>query len=460
MDEIKVSVLVPIFNVEKYIDQCLASLKKQEVSGLEIICIDDGSTDKSGLIADKFAEEDERFRVIHKLNTGYGDSMNIGMDAAKGEYIAVLEGDDFASKDMVNRLYCTAKEHNADIVKSNYYEYKGDDESIIKMNILRGFPRDIVFSPEDVPEIMLTRHCVWNAIYKKKYLEENNIRFLNTPGASYQDVGFLCKCWYTVSRLVCVEDYLVYYRTDNPSQSIKSERKVFCVCDEYKGVRKYIREHPLCEKRAALALPESMFKDYENTFYRVDMPFQYGFLIKFKEDMEQIDKEGYLEGESLLTKEHRDRIEEMLCDVEAYYNKHSRYNSYLAVRENEENLRTASRLYALIEKILADYIYDILKNASNICIFGAGKIGIEAKKMLENFGLRDRIRCFLVSNINENNTAIDGISVFQVDQTDENSKKYVVLVAVKWTDQLEAVNILEKNQYKYIINYTGSIRKK
>ena len=203
-----------------------------------------------------------------------------------------------------------------------------------------------------------------------------------------------------------------------------------------------------------------MFKDYENTFYRVDMPFQYGFLIKFKEDMEQIDKEGYLEGESLLTKEHRDRIEEMLCDVEAYYNKHSRYNSYLAVRENEENLRTASRLYALIEKILADYIYDILKNASNICIFGAGKIGIEAKKMLENFGLRDRIRCFLVSNINENNTAIDGISVFQVDQTDENSKKYVVLVAVKWTDQLEAVNILEKNQYKYIINYTGSIRKK
>ena len=228
MDEIKVSVLVPIFNVEKYIDQCLASLKKQEVSGLEIICIDDGSTDKSGLIADKFAEEDERFRVIHKLNTGYGDSMNIGMDAAKGEYIAVLEGDDFASKDMVNRLYCTAKEHNADIVKSNYYEYKGDDESIIKMNILRGFPRDIVFSPEDVPEIMLTRHCVWNAIYKKKYLEENNIRFLNTPGASYQDVGFLCKCWYTVSRLVCVEDYLVYYRTDNPSQSIKSERKVFC----------------------------------------------------------------------------------------------------------------------------------------------------------------------------------------------------------------------------------------
>ena len=95
----QISVLVPVYNVECYLEQCLESLVKQSFKDIEMICVDDGSTDCSGLILDRYAASDSRIRVIHKQNTGYGDSMNVALDCARGEYIAILESDDYA-KDM------------------------------------------------------------------------------------------------------------------------------------------------------------------------------------------------------------------------------------------------------------------------------------------------------------------------------------------------------------------------
>ena len=102
---IKVSVLVPIFNVEKYLVECLESFLAQKLKELEIICIDDGATDGSSEIVDAFAIRDERFRVIHKENSGYGKSMNLGLDEAQGEYIGIVESDDFVERDMFSALY-------------------------------------------------------------------------------------------------------------------------------------------------------------------------------------------------------------------------------------------------------------------------------------------------------------------------------------------------------------------
>ena len=118
----KVSVLVPVYNVKEYLRQCLDSLAAQTLDGIEFICIDDGSTDGCSEILDAYAEKDERFRVIHKENSGYGASMNVGLRAARGEYIGIVESDDFADAEMFAALYDVAKLQDAEVVRSNFWD--------------------------------------------------------------------------------------------------------------------------------------------------------------------------------------------------------------------------------------------------------------------------------------------------------------------------------------------------
>ena len=119
----KISVLVPIYNVEKYLEECLESIISQTLQDIEVICINDGSTDGSLKIIKKYAKNDPRFVIINKKNSGYGDSMNRGLAKATGEYIGIVESDDWVEKDMFESLYSLAKENEAEVVKSNFYNY-------------------------------------------------------------------------------------------------------------------------------------------------------------------------------------------------------------------------------------------------------------------------------------------------------------------------------------------------
>ena len=110
----KVSVIIPVYNVEKYLPECLDSVIKQTLKDMEIICVDDGSTDSSGKIIDEYAAKDNRIVVIHKQNGGYGQSCNKGLDIAKGEYVAILEPDDFVDEHMYEDLYNAAKQYDGD----------------------------------------------------------------------------------------------------------------------------------------------------------------------------------------------------------------------------------------------------------------------------------------------------------------------------------------------------------
>lgn len=123
----EISILVPICNVENYLDECLSSLINQTIKNIEIICLNDGSTDNSLSIIKKYAEKDNRIVVIDKENSGYGDTMNLGIRKAHGEYIGIVESDDFADPNMFQKLYDIArKKEKPDIVKSNFYYYFTD----------------------------------------------------------------------------------------------------------------------------------------------------------------------------------------------------------------------------------------------------------------------------------------------------------------------------------------------
>ena len=187
-----ITVLVPCFNVEKYVEACINSILAQTYSNLEVICINDGSTDSTPQILERYAKSDKRIRVISKVNSGYGHSMNIGLDAAKGDYIGIVESDDFIEPDMFEKLLKNALKYNLDISRAGYFEYesktgintKADDSYV---------PKNTVLKPIDHQEPFWQPPSIWAAIYSSRMIKENEIRFLETPGASFQDSSFAFK---------------------------------------------------------------------------------------------------------------------------------------------------------------------------------------------------------------------------------------------------------------------------
>ena len=133
-----VSVLVPIYNVERYLPQCLEALCSQTLRDLEIVAVNDGSTDGSLSVLQEWARKDERIVIVDKPNSGYGASMNCGIEAARGAYIGIVEPDDFPERDMFKRLLRMAQRHDCDLVKCNFFEHYEDHDD--RHTQLRRFP--------------------------------------------------------------------------------------------------------------------------------------------------------------------------------------------------------------------------------------------------------------------------------------------------------------------------------
>ena len=237
-----ISVLVPVYNVEKYLRQCLDALCAQTLRDLEVICINDGSTDGSFALLQEYAARDPRIVLVDKANSGYGASMNRGLEVARGDYIGIVEPDDFPSTKMFKTLYGTAVKYGCDLVKSNFFEYRdGQDFPIAN---LHAFPYRKPFDPVENPGIICTVPSIWTGLYSRRMLLDNGVRFRETPGASFQDTSFVLKAWFASRRCVLVKKPLLHYRIDNPGSSVKTLDKVFVVCDELAESEAFLRTMP------------------------------------------------------------------------------------------------------------------------------------------------------------------------------------------------------------------------
>ena len=160
---VNVSVITPIYNVEKYLCQCLDSLSAQTLSNIEFICVNDGSTDNSLKIVEGYAQKDKRFHVINQPNGGYGKAMNTGLHLARGKYIGILESDDFADRNMFKRLFEAAEKNDAEITKSSFYWYTNDGEE--KAVFLDERDYEKVLTPRrDIPTLYCRTVSIWSAI--------------------------------------------------------------------------------------------------------------------------------------------------------------------------------------------------------------------------------------------------------------------------------------------------------
>ena len=242
----RVSILVPVCNVEKFLDKCLKSLVEQSLKNIEIICINDGSTDSSLEIIEYYAQQDNRIKVINKANSDYGDSMNQGLTLAKGEYIGIIESDDFIDSDMFKELYRYAQDYQADIVKSSFNFYWENPEKIIYNNSFNISKVSVNFETNK-NKLIRSIPAIWAAIYKKEWLFNENIKFLDTPGASYQDTSFHFKTSCLAKSIVLLPDAYLYYRQDNPTSSVKLAglNKVLLLHKELDEIRKFITQREL-----------------------------------------------------------------------------------------------------------------------------------------------------------------------------------------------------------------------
>ena len=250
-DSIEVSVLTPVYNVEPYLRQCLDSLLAQDLQGIEFICLDDGSTDGSGDILHEYAERDRRLRVIDKDNSGYGSTMNRGLDEARGRYVGIVESDDFVEPSMMRRLHALATKLDCDLVKCNYYaHYDGRSH---RFACYKGFPYGKRFDPADMPRVVCTVPSIWAGLYRREMIEREGIRFRETPGAMFQDTGFTLKAWFGAQSCALLRKPLLHYRMDNPgSSSVAVSEKPFAVVDEVADAERFLRERP---DRAGRFLP-------------------------------------------------------------------------------------------------------------------------------------------------------------------------------------------------------------
>lgn len=423
---VKVSIIVPVYNVEKYLRQCINSLITQTLEDIEIICVNDGSTDASLEILNEYASRDERVRVISKQNTGYGNTMNIGFSAARGEYIGIVESDDYALPEMFASLYDCAKKHDADLVKSNYFAYK-QDAGLNFVEVLKGVPYERVFCPQECVEIQqMTGSCIWSAIYKREFIQENHIVFHETPGASYQDLSFQMLTLLYAKRMVAMKDAFLCYRTDNENSSVKSKEKVFFVMEEFNRWEEFASK----EKKEDM-IKKSYPKKYVNyigNYYRVDDLFKYAYVIRMAQEFQRDMERGWLEF-AHWKKEDWEQMNFIRTNPMEFYKEtcESYFDKYVVGP------------YIYNEEAKQNGVKETLKNASQIIIYGAGKYGLAVYQNVKEY---IDVFCFAVSDEKTAQESIDGVKIKGIDTLLEYKETSVVIVAVRKALQKEIVEKL------------------
>jgi glycosyltransferase involved in cell wall biosynthesis len=219
-----VSVIVPIYNVAPYLDQCLSSIEAQTLRELEIICVNDGSTDGSLDIINMHAQADKRIRVIDKPNEGYGASCNRGIASAVGEWVAVVEPDDWVEPGMYADMLAYRGRFSAepvDVIKTPYWRICApgtEHEAKYPCGYTRQVrPRRQPFGIAEAPALLASHPSIWSALYRREFLLEKAIRFREYPGAGWADNPFLIETL-CQARLLYLRSHYYCYREDTPEK--------------------------------------------------------------------------------------------------------------------------------------------------------------------------------------------------------------------------------------------------
>lgn len=274
---------------------CLDSVLNQSQQSMEVICINDGSSDHSMDIIKEAATSDSRVSVVDKENSGFGNSLNRGLQLARGDYIGIIESDDFVDTTMYQKLLSIAKRHRADIVKSDFFEYTNGVSR--KAGIIPTADANKLIAPCDNFAIFRAQPSIWSGIYSRAFLKDRNIIFTDSPGASFQDTAFNLKTLATSDNVWLTQDAFVHYRRDNEGSSIHSSGKLFAVCNEFDAFEKYMSSYPERMLKIQHPLQSVRFETYSWNLSRLSGQEQKDFYEHMLRKFTSLRSEGLIRPE-------------------------------------------------------------------------------------------------------------------------------------------------------------------
>ncbi len=389
---IRVSIILPSLNVVDYIEETLKSVKEQSIREIEIICIDAGSTDGTLELIQKYAQGDDRFTVLSSPVKSYGYQVNMGLEIARGEYIAILETDDYVTKDMYRILYENGEKWNVDYLKCDYsafYTDKKKDRRIIKRKIStdsRYYKK--IFCPRNNPKVAMEDWYLWNGVYRNDFIRNNQIRLSDTPGAAFQDIGFLHQVMSCAQNAVFIPDNLYRYRIDRATASSNSDKTLFFIRQEYELLSG--------EEEKGKRVCELFYKRMAKSFVLACMHSSDDMLndCEVSEICEWFRKK-LLYAQKL----------EMLSVEDLPFNMHTTYCKLL----------DSVPSYVDERKTRAEELRLFLEHNEGVIIFGCGSYGMEAYNFLTEKGYT--IEAFMDNNQELWGCKINGIEVLNPKET-------------------------------------------
>jgi glycosyltransferase involved in cell wall biosynthesis len=308
--------------VEEYLEECLDSVVRQTLREIEILCVNDGSTDRSPEILRAYQRKDDRIVVLEQENGGYGKAMNRGLDCATGEYVGIVEPDDYAAFDMYEKLYRTAEEYELDFVKADFYRFTRDASGNMKFyyNHLSPNAADyrVVFNPSETPEALRYIMNTWSGIYRRSFLEEYRIRHNETPGASFQDNGFWFQTFLYAKRAMILDQPFYRNRRDNPNSSVHSREKVYCINVEYDFIRDILMRDPAQWARFRYMYWFKKYHNYMGTLWRIGAEYRQEYVLRFGAELKRAMARGELKKE-VFSETAWNNIRSLAEDPQDYY---------------------------------------------------------------------------------------------------------------------------------------------
>lgn len=395
---IKVSIIIPIYNAEKYLEQCIQSVSSQTLKELEIICVDDGSVDNSARILENFISEDKRIRLLYQKNQGAGIARNRALDNAKGKYVAFLDADDFYIDNDALRLMFDACEKNGLCASVGLRKCLVDGTIVISslfQNIAKGEILDYCDYQID--------YDYQNFLFLREVLVSNKFYFPNYR--RFQDPPFLVKVLYKIRKFVLVDTYLYCYRVADPEVRFDYKKTLDLLYGLIDNLT-FAKENNL----------EALF---QNTIYRLE--YEYRNIILKNIDLNDLE------------------ILKLLIQA----------NQIICCQKGEPDytikpLRRILLYAAQYEKKLLERI----RNENEIVLYGAGNYGRAFLGFLKKNHFFNKVVYIVVSDLKENELYIDNIPVITLENLQRIGEK-PVFVTVGEEVQPEIKEYLDKNNYQH-----------
>lgn len=357
---LKLSIIVPTHNSEKFIRECVESIMHQTYDNLEIICVD-SSQDGTMSILQELAQVDTRIRIVQDANSSYGHKINVGIQQAKGEYIGIVESDDYILPNMYVDMLDKLNGQRVDFIKSNAIHFGNVNGRRVfcpeKKPFLEGYYGEVLDLEAHCDIAIAGRPTIWTALYRRDFLLENQIWLNETPGASYQDTAFVILVGLIAKN--CIFDNHAYYcyRRDNENSSVLSKDKIDYVRLEFEYAVRYLKQRGLYTDEIADLLCRRKLINYNWNCMRLSDESVEHFIASVAHE-----------------------IEEYSPELIATFSEYEKviYNLLIGKRSIKEHRKDEEDVQSEVYHVL-----DLVSEETPVILVGAGRIGQKILKLQE-----------------------------------------------------------------------------